>query len=196
MKRIPKKNRDLRAYAFRKDAVRLMLFAFWTAILVMGVLSYNANHQTYPAHRLILGWKLALFVAAALISGFFIFGVWRLFARTVEGTVEESGLSRSYSASKDPGSLLHYDFRINTALRIKTDRNKIKRIRFEQKDGFYQYYHEGQHIVRLHGLPYPINLDPDAPHGYLCAACGGMSKTLDEPCPLCFRSLIDPKDLA
>ena len=195
MKKIPQKNADLRRYVFWKDARRLVLFLLWTSALIAGALSYNANHQTYPSHRLILGWKLALFVAATVLSGILIFGVWRLFARTVEGTVEASGLSRSYSASKDPGRSLHYDFQINTALRIKTDRNKIKRIRFEQKDGFYHYYHEGTRIVRLRGLPYPINLDPDAPHGYVCAACGGMAQTTEDGCPLCGYSLIDPKEL-
>ncbi len=196
MKKIPAKNADLRRYVFWKDAKRLVLFLLWTSAFIAGALSYNANHQTYPVHRLILGWKLALFVALTVLSGFLIFGVWKLFgARAIEGTIEKSGLSRSYSASKDPGRSLHYDFRLNTALWIRTDKGRRRYMRFEQKNGFYHYYHEGNRIIRFHGLPYPVNLDPNATDGYVCASCGGMASQPEGVCPLCGRSLIDPKEL-
>ncbi len=213
--RIPKENKDLRRYAARRKILQISAYATWIAAFLISALAYNAAHTTYPPARLILGWRLALWLGAGILIGFVLFRVWRLFTlRAMEGRVERSGLSHSYEASADPGaaSPVSYDFRLNTYLVIRTPKGKRRRIRFEQKPGFYLYYYEGSYLCRLSGLPYPV-CDParrcrperrvkgaedphdDPSNGYVCVACGRFSKTLSAPCPKCGHSLIDPAAL-
>ena len=197
MYRLPQKNRDLQRLALRRDVTRVLGCLLWIALWVGGAISYNANHQTYPPHRRIIGWKMLLLCLIAATTGFIMFRCWKLLCtRTISGEILSSGISRSYSASADAGRVgPDYDFRINTALKLRTDDGKVRRLRFEQKNGFYRYYHEGERIVRFHGLPYPINLSPNAPHGYVCAACGFHSDQYIKQCDRCCHSMIDPKDL-
>lgn len=198
MSRLPKRNTDLCRYVLFRDLRRTLGFLLWIALWIGGAISYNQNHQTYPDDRLIKGWRMVLYAAVVAAFGFLIFRMWRLFTdRTLSGTIVSSGLSHTYSASPDPGltQKLSYDFRLNTAIKVKCEDGKVRRIQFEQKHGFYHYYHEGNRIIRFHGLPYPINLDPDAPHGYVCAACGYWSETATGDCEACRHSLIDPKEL-
>lgn len=205
---IPKQNKDLRRYVLRRKWMRVLWFLLWVTVLIVGALSYNNAHQTYPPERRILGWKLALWIAAAVVSGFFLFRLYRFFTdRTFCGYIERSALSHSYSSSADPGEAASYDFRLNTSLILRTDVGKRKRIRFEQKPGFYLYYHEGTYVCHLEGLPYPVcdpsrrtlpegitEKDADAA-GYLCAACGMINPELARPCASCGHSLIDPEKL-
>ena len=194
MPRIPNKNRDLRRLVIRTAVLRILGFTAWVTALYLGANSYNQNHQTYPPDRLMIGWKMVLWVAISIISGCYIFKLWRFFAnRPFVGTIERYSHSRSYGTANDASN--GNDFRINTSLRVRTENGKVRRIRFEQKNGFYQYYHEGNRIARLGGLPYPINLDPDCRTGCVCAACGAHSNQWQNFCPVCNRSMIDPNDL-
>ncbi|MBR2020212.1 MAG: hypothetical protein IKA05_07415 [Clostridia bacterium] len=194
---IPQKYRDLRRYARARTLRRILGFLIWMAVWIGSVVSYNLNHQTYPAHRRFVGWRLALVLAVALLSGVVVFRLWKLFSdRTLWGVIERSGLSRSYTVSNDPGaSRTDYEFRLNTALVIRRENGRTKRLRFEQKEGFYHYYREGHRVVRFGGLPYPLLLDANAPHGYVCSACGAWQKDYVPQCAGCGYSLIDPKDL-
>ena len=196
--KIPKKHLDLRRHVLRRGILRILGFVFWSALMIGGAIAYNNNHQTYPDYRRIVGWKMALWVALVLVSGFFVFRMWRFFTdRACTGTIIQTGLSHTYAASPDPGAMngVDYDFRTNTALRLRLDNGKLRRLRFEQKPGFYLYYYEGHRIAKLYGLPYPINLDPDAKNGYVCVACGIWRKEKATHCEACGMSLIDPKDL-
>lgn len=208
-RRLPRRNRDLRRYVLRRRALQLTAYGVWITAFLVGALSYNAARTTYPPERLILGWRLVLWMGGSILLGFFLFRIQRLFTwRAIEGRVERSGLSHSYASSSDPGaaSSVSYDFRLNTYLVLRTPSGKLRRIRFEQKEGFYLYYYEGSYLCRLSGLPYPV-CDPsrsnrpteeDARHhddpssGYVCVACGRLSPTLSEPCPKCGLSLVDP----
>jgi len=213
---IPKRNGDLRAYVLRRKWMQVVAYLVWIAVFLAGALVYNAAHQTYPPEKLMLGWRLLLWMLISAASGFFLFRIYRLLTdRTFEGRVERSGLSHTYTSSADPGgaNAISYDFRLHTYLVIRTDSGKKKRIRFEQKPGFYLYYYEGSYLCHLSGLPYPV-CDPsracrpekrkrrgveermdDPSEGYVCAACGFMNKSLDEPCDRCGHSLIDPSEL-
>ena len=194
MPRIPKNNQDLRVLVWRTAILRLLGWGAWTAALCLGAHSYNQNHQTYTPDRLMIGWKMVAWVVLAVLSGFCIFRVWRFFTnRAFEGTIERYSHSRSYGPANDTDS--NNDFRINTSLRVRIEGGKLRRIKFEQKNGFYNYYHEGNRIARLRGLPYPINLDPDGKDGYVCAACGTHINQWQNTCPVCNRSMIDPRDL-
>lgn len=195
--KIPRKYADLRRYAALRTLLRAVGFLAWQILWIGSAISYNQNHQTYPDHRRFVGWRMALVVALAVVSGFLLFRLWRLYTdRTLCGVILSAGLSRSYNASGDPGaSKTDYDFRLNTTLLIQTENGKKKRLRFEQKNGFYQYYHEGNRIVRFRGLTYPLLLDPTAPHGYVCSACGRWTATHTPQCEQCKHSLIAPREL-
>ena len=218
MSRIPSENRDLLRYVRRRRAVRVSLCLFWIVLLIVGALLYNRSHEASVLPR-IVGWRLAVWSLAALVSGLLLFRVPRLFFdRSFEGEIVRSGLSHSYSSSADPGAgqSVSYGFRLNTTLRVRSSDGKLHRIRFEEKPGFYLYYHEGNYISHIAGLPYPI-ADParmiDLPVGgtsldddttgntvvdprtaYLCAACGHFRRECTV-CEHCGHSLIDPKKL-
>lgn len=196
--KIPTKNNDLRRHVLRRDLLRIVGSLLWCAVLIWGAVAYNNNHKTYPDYRRIVGWRMVLWVVLAVVTAILIFRLWRLFFdRTYVGTVERAGLSRSYSASPDPGGMngVDYDFRTNTALRLRLDNGKLRWLRFEQKSGFYHYYYEGERIAKLRGLPYPLNLDPKQSKGCVCAACGAWKKEFTPSCDVCGMSMIDPREL-
>ncbi len=218
---IPARNRDLRQYVLRRRAAKLAAYLLWMLVFLFSALAYNRAHQTYRPERLLLGWRLAVWLAAGAVVGFFIFRIGRLLRdRTFEGVIEKSGLSHTYASSADPGvgSPVNYDFRLHTYLIVRTGSGKRRRVRFEQKQGFYLYYYEGTYLCHFAGLPYPI-CDPsrriqpkrqpaesrraegtespfdDLSGGILCAACGCMNQSLSAPCGRCGHSLINPADL-
>ena len=196
--KIPKKNKDLRRFTLRRDCIRVAGALLWAFVWIGGAIAYNHNHQTYPDYRRMVGWRMALWAALAILSAILIFRLWRLFTdRSCEGTVVSWGLSHTYDASPDPGvaNRMDYDFRTNTSLVLIKENGKRKRLRFEQKNGFYLYYHEGERVAKLHGLPYPVNLDPYSQSGCVCSACGTWRKEKATHCEACGMSLIDPKDL-
>lgn len=195
MKSIPKENRDLRIYVLRKDLFRAVGFALWMVLWYSGAAAYNHNHQTYPPERQMVGWRLYLWLAIAAITGFLLFRLWKFFTdRTFRGIIKSNSNSRSYSPSQDPKNSA-YDFRLNTKLKIEQSDGTTRRIRFEQKNGFYTYYYEGSEIMHLHGLPYPVNLDPSSQNGYVCSACGTWYKEKKDRCDVCNHTIIDPKKL-
>lgn len=197
MSKIPKRNRDLLHYVLGRAALRIGGWAAWIVGFWMGAQSYNQNHQTYAESRLMLGWKLWLWMAIGAVSGFLLFRLWRFFSqRPVRGIVERYSTTRGYGSGESPdGRESDSDFRINTVLRVRTERGKRRRLVFEQKHGFYLYYHEGNRIEKLGGLTYPINLDPDAESGRVCAVCGAFSSKDSAVCSSCRHSLIDPENL-
>jgi hypothetical protein len=190
---IPKQNRDLRWLVVRRDVLRALGFLLWLGVWLAGALLYNHNNRHLAEHRLILGWKLAVWMGGALVIGILLFRVWRFFTdRTRHGVILASGLSRAYDNSKDPGAAnaMDYDFRLNTRLKLRLANGRCVRLTFEQKNGFYAYYHEGEEILHFHGLPYPINLDEAAAHGHLCAVCGRIHQKQPTRCEACGHSLI------
>ncbi len=201
MIKIPKNNQDLRRYVLGKDLRRLGLYAVWIALWYGGARAYNYNHQTYSPDRLMIGWKLFFWMLASAFLGFFLFRIYAFFTdRTYRGTILTSGLSQSYEGSKDPGFLksADYDFRLNTDLRIQRDDGKRKRLRFEQKNGFYFYYYEGTEVIKFHGLPYPVAIGNRNAHSKhrMCVACGQVNGTEEHRCQTCFHTLIDEEALA
>lgn len=196
--RISQKNRDLRRYVLRRDLGKLSLYLLWVVLWCMGAVGYNLNHRTYPPERLMLGWRLAVWIAAAVVIGFFLFRIRAiLFDRDFTGRLESVGLSHTYTSSKDPGAFkpASYDFRLHKVLTVRLENGRRKRIRIEEKQGSYVYYRIGDRLIGLHGLPYPINLDSDEKTGYACAACGRVHKSLLASCDQCGLSFIDPKEL-
>lgn len=208
---IPERNRDLRRYVRWHRFLRLAGYLLWLGIFLLGALSYNNAHQTYPPERLMIGWRLLLWMLIGAASGFFLFRIGQMLTdRSFEGTIVRAKLSRGYTSSKDPGSM-SYDFRLHLRLLVRTADGKKRRIRIEQKPGFYIYYYEGSRICHYAGLPYPISNPENHPMppsregqtkppddlsgGYLCAACGSLNGSLAGGCSDCRHSLIDPKDI-
>ncbi len=198
MYRIPTECKDLRRHVFYTDLRRIIGYVLWVAIFLASALLYNYNHQTYSDDRKMLGWRLFALIMFALITGFFLFRIWKFFTdRTFSGKIEVSGLTHDYTQSDTPYGFkpASYAERTRTKIRVRTSGGKIRRLRFDQRIGSYWYYTEGQEIVHFHGCPYPINLDPEAPHGYVCVACGRMHKTLIDECDGCFLALVDPEEI-
>ena len=197
-KKIPRQYRDLRRHVLYTDLKKLIFFGLWMIGMLAGALYYNYNHQTYPPERRIVGWKMVIWIAVCALIGFFLFRLWTFFTdRSYAGTIQYSGLVHTYTPPDDPYAIksMSYDYRIKTNLVVALDNKKKRRVRFEQKIGSYWYYNEGEKIIRFHGCPYPLNLDPDAPHGYVCVACGRMHKSYQPECEACFLALIDPKEV-
>ena len=199
MPSIPKSNRDLQRLARSRFILRVTGYLLWIALWYSGAVVYNRNHMTYPPERRMVGWRLAVWMGIAVLSGILLFRMWKLITdRTLCGVIEFSGLSHGYTPSEDK-SLLQggdYDFRLHTVLLIRTPDGKRRRLRFEQKNGFYLYYYEGNHIVRFRGLPYPLNTDPASKNGYVCSACGFWCQKKEERCPACSRTMILPDTLS
>jgi hypothetical protein len=216
-RRIPQVNRDLIRFVRWQRIRQIGGYLLWLAVFALSAWFYNDSHQTYPPERRMVGWRLALLMLVAALSGFFIFRMWKFFrCRTVEGRIERAALSHTYTTTEDPGQMksLNYDFREHTYLIVRTDRGKRRRIRFEQKTGFYLYYYPGSYICRFSELPYPI-CDParrcrpdteesatretkrhhdDLSNGRICVACGFLNRG-HEICDRCGFSLIDPNDV-
>ena len=213
--RIPRANRDVIRLVRWRRFRRIAGYLLWLAAFAFGAWFYNDSHQTYPPERRIVGLRLVLWMLVGAITGFVVFQIWRfMFHRTVEGHILEAAISHSYTPSADPGTVksLNYDFRDNTYLVIRTDKGKKRRIRFEQKPGFYLYYYPGSYLCRFAELPYPI-CDPnrqckpegeeipsarkhhdDLSNGRMCAVCGFLNRG-QESCDCCGLSLIDPNEI-
>jgi len=216
--RIPRSNRDVIRFVRGRKLRRLVGYALWLLLFAFSAWFYNDSHQTYPPEKRMVGWRLALLMLVAAVTGLFIFQIWKFFfRRTVEGRILEAELSHTYTTSEDPREVkvLNYDFREHTYLVIQTDKGKKRRIRFEQKTGFYLYYYPGSHICRFSELPYPI-CDParrccpegedtyvtrvtrrhhdDLSNGRMCVACGFLNRG-DQICDKCGLSLIDPSEV-
>ena len=198
--KIPRANRDLIRFVRWRRIRRIGGYLLWLAVFFLGAWFYNDAHQTYPPERRMVGLRLVILMLVAAISGFFIFQMWKFFShRTVEGRIET----------------LNYDFREHTYLIVRTDKGKKRRIRFEQKTGFYLYYYPGSYLCRFSELPYPVcdparRCRPDAEDSYvarvsrrhhddlsegrMCVACGFLNRG-DRVCDRCGLSLIDPNDV-
>ena len=214
--RIPERNRDLLRYVRRRRLAQLTGYVAFVAAFALGANAYNASHQTYPPEKQLLGWRLALWMLAALLIGFFLFRLWRFFTRcTVEGRILHAGLSHGYVPSDDPGAAnaVSYDFRVHSYLTVEDEKGKRHRLRFEQKPGFYLYYYPGTRLCRFAGLAYPL-CDPRSacrperrrragegdPHddlsgGSICVACGLLNRSSEQVCGRCGLSLIDPAEV-
>jgi hypothetical protein len=217
-RRIPRANRDVIRFVRGRRIRRLGGYTLWLLLFAFSAWFYNNSHQTYPPEKRMVGWRLALLMLAAAVVGFFIFQLWKFFsARGVEGRILRAELSHTYTTSEDPHTVkaLNYDFRDHTYLIIQTDKGKKRRIRFEQKTGFYLYYYPGSYVCRFSELPYPI-CDParrcrpegeetsvtrvarrhhdDLSNGRMCAVCGHLNCG-DQICSVCGLSLIDPVEI-
>ena len=222
MSRLPDRNADLLRYVRRRRAFKILLFAAWFAFLTLALLYFNRTHR-YSVQSPIAGWRLWVWIGFSLLSGFVLFGMFRtFFDRSFEGEILRSSLSHSYSTSQDANApAASYNYRLDTVLRVRTPDGKIRKLRFEQKPGFFFYYYEGNYIRYFSGLPYPIadpkrmqaaevqkwSADEDTTgdenplpkrnahkNAYLCAACGHFYPTPTR-CENCGHSLIDPKDI-
>ena len=198
MYKIPKQYKDLRRHILYTDLKKIILFTLWMLVFLAGALFYNKNSNTYANELKIVGWRLAVWLAIAAVLGLIVFRMWTFFTnRTCAGKIHYAGLTYSYSSSEDPYAFkpFTYDTRASKKLHIIQKNGKKKRLYFEQKIGSYWYYNEGEEIVRFHGCPFPLNLDPEAKHGYVCVACGRTYESYIDECENCYLSIIDPAEL-
>ena len=215
---IPSRNADVLHYLRKQRALRILLFLGWITLLTLAAVYFNHTHRASVLPK-IIGWRLLVWIAFALVSGVLLFRIPSLFTdRSFEGEIVRSSLSHTYSASGDSKNETegNYNFRLNTVLQVRCTDGKLRKLRFEQKPGFFLYYHEGNTICHLAGLPYPV-ADParmtapprrkwtpdedstgstltDPQKAFLCVACGHFYPTPTR-CENCGLSLIDPKDI-
>ncbi len=180
----------LRRKRLKNDLKRIIGYAVWILLWYLAAYSYNDNHKTYPDYRRIIGWKLALWMVGSVIIGFFLFRIYRfLTMRMLTGTVKHYRIAHSYTASGLGGedSSEDSEFRTDTKLILLTDGGKKRRLRFEQKPGFYLYYAEGTRILRFRGFPYPLALDKSET---VCLLCGTLAKKGQTVCERCDSELV------
>lgn len=214
---LPSRNADLTRYVIRHRVLRVLLFAAWVTVLVLAAVFFNNSHKGSVLPQ-ISGWRMWIWVAFALLSGALIFRIFPLFTeKTFEGEIIRSSLAHTYAFSDDEKNADETaNFRVQTALRVRCTDGKIRKLRFEQKTGFFLYYHEGNRICKFAGLRYPL-ADPnsipplthplktadedttgkavvDPSRSYLCVHCGHFypTPTICEDCKL---TLIDPKEV-
>lgn len=196
--RIPQGHRDLERYVQRKQWRRALGYLLFLGLWLYTALAYNREHATYPPERRFVGGRMVLWVGVGILLGFFLFRVYRFWTRrTVSGTIASEKTSHTYAASSDPGAFqpVNYAERIHVVLRIKDERGRMHRVRFEQKNGFYQYYPRGARVVRFAELPYPLRLDADETVGLVCAACGEWHTSEHSVCEKCGHTLLRPENL-
>lgn len=196
--RIPQGHRDLVRYVRRKQWRRSLGYLLFLGLWLYTALSYNREHATYPPERRFVGERMALWMGVGIVLGFFLFRIYRfLTQRSVVGTIATEKTSHTYAASSDPGAFppMHYAERIHMVLRIKGARGKVRKVRFEQKTGFYQYYPQGARVVRFAELPYPLRLDADETTGLVCVACGEWHRQEHTHCEKCGHTLLRPEEL-
>lgn len=194
--KIPAKYRSLHRYVLKNDLKRILLFLFWMLFWCAGIYYYNLQNASSIASKPLSGWRLWLLLGIVTVIGSCVFRLWKFFTdRSFSGVILSSDNLHDYSPSKDPSATgaLRYEFRLNTAIRVKDDKQKKHRLRFEQKNGFYTYYYEGTRVIHFRGLPYPIRTDEK--EGYICVACGRIYSAYEDTCEGCSHALIDPKDL-
>ncbi len=199
MNPFPKKYYQLRRYAKKKDLQRNLLFAVWIVFCFVSALLYNNSHQAITLQRQMDVWQLLIWMLIAAFLGFLFFRMWKSwFHPTIKGTIVDTHLTDSYRSSDTPSKLesVTYDFRSTKILTLQTDKQKKRRVRFEQQNSSYSYYMTGIRVIRFHGFPYPINPDRNAPNGFVCIACGRIYADYREQCEGCALPLIHPKDLS
>lgn len=195
---IPACNKDLRRLVLRRRLTRIGLYLLWLALLIVGISEFNAAHERHP----LAPWQFALWLGAGAVLGFFLLRMWTLFTdRSCIGVIFLSGLSHGVRGD---------EFRLNTTLRLTdSSTGKCRRLRFEQKNGFYLLYHEGVRICKFSALPFPLP-DPrtvpapdsagatgsdDPAAGAFCVVCGRINPPEAAECEVCHHSLIRPEDL-
>ena len=75
---IPQKHRDLRRLAATRLILRIVGYLLWLGIWYSGAISYNLNHSTYPPERRMEGWRLAIWMGIAALSGLLLFRLWKM----------------------------------------------------------------------------------------------------------------------
>ena len=95
MFRIPGRNADVLRYVRKRRARRLLLFGGWIALLTLAAVYFNQTHRASVLPQ-IIGWRLLIWIAFALISGIFFFRIPSLFTdRSFEGEIIRSSLSHT-----------------------------------------------------------------------------------------------------
>lgn len=200
--RIPERNRDLRVLMRRRALTRIALYLVWLAALTVGILRYRAWHTLHPLKP----WQTLLWLGGGAAVGFFLLRMQGLFTdRPIIGRITKSGTSHGVKGD---------DFRINTVIRITDEQSgKHRRLRFEQKNGFYALYREGTRVCKFPLLPYPLP-DPEtlSPIGEpdenknkgktdgssaFCVVCGTVDRTdpTADRCPACHHTRLRPEEV-
>jgi hypothetical protein len=199
--KIPKQNKDLKRYAFLKQAKRAIGFCVYCAIFALAYLFYLQGELREPLHPLLL----AIFVAAVLISGAFIFRMGSFLSeRSVSGSIHSIKLTRNYGRGMTRSAGFSLDFHTFFKITVVGGIGKKHRVKVQLfDDGFDGYYAEGEKIAAFRGLNYPLSIDAELRGEHICAVCGVRCYDKDrgdgsfvrrdkgDLCPSCNHTMID-----
>ena len=196
---IPKKNTDLRRYAFRRYFARSFGFVVYVAVWAIGYAVYLGGPLAKPLEPL----AMAVFCLAVVTSGWMIFRMGDVvFKRTVCGRLISQKITRSYDRgmNRRAGASTGYNTYVNFCLLDKGEKKRRVKLQLFE-DGYGLYYKEGDMIVSLRGLNYPLCIESEKNGEHICAVCGARRHGKDcdgsspATCESCGHSLIDVRDL-
>jgi hypothetical protein len=200
--RIPKKNPDLRRYAFMRNFKRMAFFLLYIVMWAAAYKVYLTNPVAKPFG--ILAW--VIFSAAVVVSGCAIFRMDKFISeRNFTGKIVSMKVSRTYGRGMTRVGGSSVDFFTYRILRIKDSKGRKKRLKFQLfDDGYDLYYREGDTVAYFRGTTYPLCHEAEARGEHICVACGvrayeskkhGAREVNTEYCESCGRSFIKYEDL-
>ena len=200
--KIPKRNRDVRISAAIRNLKKLF---FYIAYIVMWAVAYSFYLKA-PIHRKFEWWLMAIFCAVVLVSGWLIFNMNKfILDRSFKGKIESMKVTRSYGRGVSRNGRFKIDYHTYRVLKIKDDKGKKRKLRFQLfDDGYDLYYREGDTVVYFRGTRYPICYEAEGRGEHICVVCGvrvnepkhhGEREANLDYCEACRKTLIKIDEL-
>lgn len=165
-------NPPLRAYQ------RKMLTVFWTKFALIELVAVAAT-----VYMMTFGVKIApvLGVASALILPILLLKPQRFFGIRKMGKITR--IAHERRQVYNPKGNTYASMRDVTILDCSAEDESGDAFHFEVPKRYVKVYHEGDDVVGLSGISYPIVLTP---HPWiLCPLCGGIMPQVNETCVEC-----------
>ena len=169
---IPKGNTDLKAYAFKKNAKRLLGFFGYVAFFFLAFWFYL--ERRYEDAEPFSVWVYIIFTAVVLVSGWVICRMGRFVGESnFSGEIKRVALTRNYDLGLSREGKLALDEHTYLKIATVTENGKRKRVKVQLfDDGYDGYYREGGTVVCFRGLNYPLCLESEGEGSHLCGVCG------------------------
>ncbi len=202
LNKIPRRNKDLKTYAFFANFKRIVLYLLYIAFWAVGYLVYLERPLSKPFGL----WPMLIFMTAVLVSGFVIFKVNKfLFDTSIRGRIDSFKITRNYDRGMNRQGKTSLDQHTYINLYVSSGRvikRKIKLQLFD--DGYDLYYREGDSIIAFRGLNYPLCVEAEERGERICAVCGvrrynrvqdGRLINPSDTCECCGHSFINIEDI-
>lgn len=202
LNKIPKRNKDLKIYAFLANFKRIVFYLLYIAFWTAGYLVYLKRPLSKPFGVL----PMLIFVTAVLVSGFVIFKVNKfLFDTSIRGRIESFRITRNYDRGMNRQGKTSLDQHTYINLYVSSGRGRQRKIKLQLfDDGYDLYYREGDNIIAFRGLNYPLCVEAGERGERICTVCGvrkykqvqdGRPINASDTCECCGHSFIDIGDI-